>query len=135
MGLNAHCTTKCLKVGFRVRCSVLHVSGNLTKRRYCTPLYRREHDSSTDGGEVVSCTSTAAVAAAAAAAAAAVVWTICPCFPAVRYFLHIKTVLSTQRHPAHPVPVLIIHPREIRQVVLWSQDYIIETEETKTIAK
>ena len=71
----------------------------------------------------------------AAAAAAAVVWTICPCFPAVRYFLHIKTVLSTQRHPAHPVPVLIIHPREIRQVVLWSQDYIIETEETKTIAK
>ena len=32
-----------------------------------------------------------------------------------------KTVLSTRRHPAHPVSALILHPREIQ--ALWSQNY------------
>ena len=31
------------------------------------------------------------------------------------------TILSTRRHPAHPVSALILYPREIK--VLWSQMY------------
>ena len=36
--------------------------------------------------------------------------------------LHVKTVLSTRRHAAHPLSSLILHPREI-QVPLWSQNH------------
>ena len=32
-----------------------------------------------------------------------------------------ETVLSTRRHPAHPVSFLILHPGEIQ--ALWSQNY------------
>ena len=35
--------------------------------------------------------------------------------------LHVKTVLSTRRHAAHPLSSLILHPREIQ--AQWSQNY------------
>ena len=39
----------------------------------------------------------------------------------VFFFFHIISVLSTRRQPAHPMPVLIFHPRDIQ--ALWYQHY------------